>query len=128
MKTIKTVALTTVGIFATLALIGSCAGPADSPAAPTTEPEAPTAEITADQKYLDLVHSASPESNILDDTQLLGLGYNACTVYDEGYSSAQIAEYLITTGSVGDNGADPEFVGVVLGSAQTYLCPEHLGK
>lgn len=99
--------------------------PSPEISADTWTPE-PAPAYTDDELFLNTVngYGNSVIANIAD-SDLLEMGYQVCSVLDEGYTIEDIVNEFIYNSSLSTD-AEFEAVGLIVGSAVRNLCPEYV--
>jgi hypothetical protein len=77
------------------------------------------------QAFLGQVHVNLPTINKLrSDSQLIGLGHAACTLFAAGASYQDLADHM----SLQDNNLPTSVLGTVITSAGEHLCPKYSSR
>lgn len=114
---------------ASLLVLAGCSSDYAVPAETVTvieTPDAPAPDpvLTAEQQMVDNARSfGNATISGFTDDQLLTLGYQTCGILDGGYTVYDIIDEFAYSGQY--NEQDMEGIGLIIGSAVAYLCPEY---
>lgn len=112
-------------------VVGSSSGNSDSAPAPqptntwTPDEQPDVPSYSSEDQFLAAVNGAG-NSIVLttSDSDLLDMGWSVCNVLDQGYDLNDIADELIYNSDLSTQ-EEFEAVGVIMGGAVSYLCPEY---
>lgn len=82
-----------------------------------------TTHTKEENKHLTQTRATNNQTALTtSDKIILELGYKTCSGLDVGLTGNEIVESIASTANYGE---DPEFIGLVINSAQQNLCPKH---
>lgn len=117
-----------VALVATLALFSTGCTVQVGGQAPETPTASPTPEVSdtlspaeADALYLETVREQYPQLSRIQDSDLIQIAKDACTMLDNG---AGIEELFMTFGNSGNDEADTALA-FMIGAGIVAYCPEH---
>lgn len=118
-----------LGILLILAIIFAIIGrPDNAPQVQPTENTSITAQ-TPEQQYVAFVRAElGSDTDTLANRDILAVGQNACNTYADGYTSDEIAAYLVTSGAVENDDRQIRIAAVMIGAAKSILCPEYIDQ
>jgi len=91
----------------------------------TPEPEPSTPSYSSEDEFLWAVGDMN--NDIIDyssDSDLLDMGWAVCDVLDDGYDINDIIDYFLYESDFSTE-EEYEAIGIVIGGAVIYLCPEY---